>query len=214
MRTGQWNLRRSKRIRDYAKNNSSPVPPAPVLVNVMYNMPHKWKLQRFKLMLERLSFDDCKSLSVMSEDKYKILVAIDHNKSSRLVSPLAAAAFLEWNRYNGQPEVSCINRPQGCTFRTYWRIVVLHEATCSYPRVKRISCRNVVEASLNVTHAPVLFGAFCRSFLTDSDVLLLYRQVDNVLKIRLMHYSGTPKAFKYGSLMIFRFASESYILYA
>ena len=51
----------------------------------------------------------CQPLLDTTEDKQEVLFAIDYDKPSKLISSFAAMAILDWNCYNGQPEINCMN---------------------------------------------------------------------------------------------------------
>ena len=162
-------------------------------VHVRYVDQCGWKLKRCYILLENLTADVCRVSSDYDRDGWDLRAQLTSGSQDGLLSPKSAAAILVWSQRFGGPIVSCKNRVLGCLHRSYWRIVLLHEDSCPYPMILG---HNKVVAKLNLSLAPYRFGVFCRSFSRLADILLLYRRAEDVIKIRVMHYSGASRPFK------------------
>ena len=170
-------------------------------IHVRYTTPYGWKLKSCYLVLENLSAIACMTQPDQGSRSVDLTSHAAKDKQSGLLSPDTAVALLAWNQKFGDPIICCKNRLRGCRVKLYWRLTLLHEECCPYPNV----LNHTVNAKLNVSLAPTKFGVFCHSYSNIADVLFLYRQAGDVIKVRAMHYSGASRFFK------MRFTNGKYI---
>ena len=162
-------------------------------IHPRYENPFGWKMKRCYILLEVLSPNSCRVSSDVDLYGWDLRASISSGIKSGSSLPKPVATVLALSRRFRGPIVSCKNRALGCLYRSYWQIIFIHEDVCPYPR---ILCRNTIVAKLNWRLAPSKFGVFCRSFSRMADILLLYRRAQDMIRVRVMHYSGASRSFK------------------